>query len=300
MCNYFVEAVEHDDSTVWRVCQRPKWESKPVVVAAKSLKSSAEELALELNGLNGGFFTHQPHEKAFSVGCVQLTPYGGWIPIWKGLTRGEAETLVIGLNNGEVFNHFSCELKYLGKFAKRAEELKPRIKVFPTHAEAAILPCSDCNIDLEAGTLVPFAECGTCTKDAPETTNKTVEDHEVETCCAEHNTFADGFFMPRVFPEPRCNYCGKLLGEGEGTHYERGLLCDACPDKTVTAYIAKCDGSYNLITPSFEEVCTMIVRVHGDDPVCSVTITSDTFSVGEIYTLPEYKGFDHGNKTYPL
>lgn len=129
MDNYFVKTIETGNVSEWNVCQRPKWGKEPVVVATKVLVSDAESLAWELTGLNGGYFTHQPHKKAWAVGCVPITHYSGWVPIWTALSQKEAESLVIGLNNSEVFNYFSCDKKDLGRAAKASEDtVKERAK----------------------------------------------------------------------------------------------------------------------------------------------------------------------------
>ena len=128
------------------------------------------------------------------------------------------------------------------------------------------LPCSDCGIDSESGTILPFTECSMCCPRQHEyeltqqenyvgrcgicgkhltTEDDTIEDHEVGTCCADHY--------------PHCAHCGKLLDDGEGTYFERGLFCEVCEYEFVDGYQALTDNGL-FISDTFLGVCKQVYK----------------------------------------
>lgn len=87
--------------------------------------------------------------------------------------------------------------------------------------------------------------------------------------------------------ENTCHHCGKELAEGEGTHYEQGLLCDECPDKEIIVWKAT-TGESTLYDQTFIGCCSAAAAWFKND--FAGTILQHAMTVGEYYSLPEYQG----------
>lgn len=88
--------------------------------------------------------------------------------------------------------------------------------------------------------------------------------------------------------DTHCDHCGKKLAEGEGTHYEQGLLCNECPDKNFTVYAAETPSGKlyeKTAQQCIESVCAWISDEEG-----AITIEQEHMTVGDFYSLPEFQG----------
>lgn len=115
-------------------------------------------------------------------------------------------------------------------------------------------------------------------------------DRYIDTALTEHDSDSlenVTLWFSKKEQENTCHHCGKELAEGEGTHYEQGLLCDECPDKEIIVWNAT-TGEVTLYEKTFTECCALASAWFKND--FAGTILQHAMTVGEYYSLPEYQG----------
>lgn len=86
-----------------------------------------------------------------------------------------------------------------------------------------------------------------------------------------------------------CTHCNKKIADGEGEFYEQGLLCNDCPDTETTVWVATA-GDIKLYEKKFSTCCIAAEAWIKNDCDGSITLTQETMTVGEFYSLPECRG----------